>query len=34
MQEFPFSLRGFCSCVKNLGIRDKTLDFIMIKGFS
>src|SRR5258708_3268865 len=30
MQALPFSPRGFRSCVKNLGIRDKTLDFTVI----
>jgi hypothetical protein len=30
MQALPFSLRGFRLCAKNLGIRDKTLDFIVI----
>src|SRR5579883_2876094 len=30
MEALPFSPRGFRSCVKNLGIRDKTLDFTVI----
>src|SRR5690349_1308049 len=30
MQALPFSPRGFHSCVKNLGIRDETLDFAVI----
>ena len=29
-QELPFSPRGFRSCVKNLQIRDETLDFAVI----
>ena len=30
MQALPFSPRGFRSCVKNVGIRDETLDFTVI----
>lgn len=30
MQALPFSPRGFRSCVKNVGIRDKTLDFTVM----
>jgi glutamate N-acetyltransferase / amino-acid N-acetyltransferase len=30
MQTLPFSPKGFRSCVKNLGIRDETLDFALI----
>ncbi len=30
MQALPFSPKGFRSCVKNLGIRDNTLDFAVI----
>lgn len=30
MQALPFSPKGFRSCVKNLGIRDNTLDFTVI----
>jgi glutamate N-acetyltransferase/amino-acid N-acetyltransferase len=30
MQALPFSPQGFRSCVRNLGIRDKTLDFTVI----
>src|SRR5689334_8605183 len=29
-QALPFSPRGFRSCVKNVGIRDNTLDFTVI----
>src|SRR5205807_5372995 len=29
-QALPFSPKGFRSCVKNLGIRDETLDFAVI----
>lgn len=30
MQALPYSPRGFRSCVKNVGIRDETLDFTVI----
>ena len=30
MQNLPFQPQGFRSCAKNIGIRDKTLDFTVI----
>src|SRR6185312_11458737 len=30
MQALPFSPRGFRSCVKNVGVRDETLDFTVM----